>query len=315
VHLIEVYLKLRETSKNYVLFIFNVVLLYSDFHFSDRMFMSNNNLLLTTPGVDYATTDANARVVNLPADDLFVHAVSQIVSYVRDHGTIDKLTLYGHGYSKGISSLEAPTKEGQEMSLPDFLDVLKIAQDKLGTRIAKEIDFEACATLTDLSPADVKSFRGAAKYLDAKITGALVNMTGDYTASPVLKPSGLRATFNPDGSVTNGPSDATFMNRVKVLFDNKGEGEYFHALRSTLRAITYSDADLEKVSGSEWFECHKDKPQEEGAACQTGALPPSRKESRDINKIKPADSGDTVAVKGADAGAVKPKNLGLQHGI
>ena len=234
------------------------------------------HLVLSTPGRNYNTPDAAAAVALLAEADFQSSALQQVAEYVRQNGTLDKLTIVGHGGPLSVVSSQQ-NRPSVELKIPDILVALYELQRKTGIKIADKIVFNACSTMTDLSPSSVGFLRTMAKAFDADIEGFT---TVGITSGPRERRgeldnpmAGLSAVFGRDGSVRRGQT--MDMHDRNVLLSNEfGKGEWLHGNRTMLRVLTMSDAAIEAQSGGGWFACHDGKAQAEGAACQMKALKP-----------------------------------------
>jgi hypothetical protein len=81
------------------------------------------------------------------------------------------LTIVGHGNSLIIDS-EHDGNTSTVMSIPAILEGLKQIQKMTGLKVADRIVFDACETMTNLSPAGVGYLRDSAEELGAEIVGA-----------------------------------------------------------------------------------------------------------------------------------------------
>lgn len=287
--------------------------------------MANSNtdapggeLIITTHGRDYGVPDREGTAVFLRSDNFSADTLATIRAYVQTHGTLENLTIVGHGNSNIIASEKAPTKDSQVLDTRDLLAGIAEIESETGIKVANRIVFDACDVMTKLSPKDVAFYRDKAVSLGAEIVGG--TSVGDYIKGAQVQPTmELLAAFSPDGSVHRDvlsatPESAAFYDD-KIAYDLIAKSDKLTFLHKILLSamvanesmknpstITWDDlrSDEAKDGNGAWFACHDGKTQAEGAACQTGLLPKERPDSRNMSAIKRAGQ----AGEGSGGGAV-----------
>src|SRR5580704_4837144 len=197
----------------------------------------SKHLVITTPGRQYDLVEPNSTVVYLGADDFLKKSVDQIDTYIQNFGTLKTLTIVGHGGSLVVAAAH-DAGNTTVISIPDFLEKLKQIQKTTGIKVADRIVFNACETLTDLSPAAVEYLRKSAMELGTEIAGATTDLRYQSgNKSSIVGDAGiaLMAVFKPDGSVQRDKLSASWYQKYGFLSPEIGQGEWFHSIRTHLR--------------------------------------------------------------------------------
>jgi hypothetical protein len=274
-------------------------------------------LIITTHGRDYGVPDREGTAVFLGSDNFLSNTLATIRTYIETHGTLENLTIVGHGETNSISTEEIYDPErGQELNTHALLAGIAEIQKETGIKVANRIVFNACDVMTNLSTSDVASYRKSAQMLGAEIVGG--TSVGDYIKGAQVQPTmELLVAFGPDGSVHRDvlsatPESAAFFDD-KTTYDQIAKNEKLDSFQKNilLPAIatvnhlvnpstkTWDDlrSDEAKDGKDAWFACHDGKTQEEGAACQANLLPKERPDSRNVNAIKSTDAAPLENLK------------------